>query len=76
MLFLPADNLDWLLHDEEQLVVKRCAYWVSLLDAPDVPNQHSVTVYIPKTNLFNPDGLREIMGRLSRFERLTYVGNF
>jgi hypothetical protein len=77
VLFLPRDNVDWLLHGEDQLVVKRCAYWVSLWDAPDIPpDQDSTTIYIPKTNIFNPDGLRDIMARLSRFERLTYAGNF
>jgi hypothetical protein len=76
VLFLPADQLDWLLHNEDQLAMRRCAYWVSLLGAPDTTNATGVTVYIPKTQVFNSDGLLQIMTRLSRFERLTYAGNF
>lgn len=76
VLFLPPDRLDWLLHNEEQLVMKRCAYWVSLFDAPDTENKTGVTVYIPKNQIFNSDGLLEIMARVSRFEHLRYAGNF
>lgn len=76
VLFLPPDQLNWLLHNEDQLVMRRCAYWVSLFGAPDTTNDTSVTVYIPKNQVFNSDGLLEIMTRLSRFEHLAYAGNF
>ncbi len=34
VLFLPADPGQWLQHSEDALVARRCAYWVSLWDAP------------------------------------------
>lgn len=56
VLFLPLNSTDWLLQNEEELALRRCAYWVSLYDAPDTTNDTSVTVYIPKNQVFNAEG--------------------
>jgi hypothetical protein len=34
VLRLPKDDVDWLSLDAEQLIVRRCAYWTSLRNAP------------------------------------------
>ena len=36
ILYLPADATEWLRHSEDGLVAKRCAYWVSLRNAPEM----------------------------------------
>jgi hypothetical protein len=75
VLFLPSNNVDWLLHNEDELALRRCAYWVSLYDAPDTPNTTSVTVYIPKNQIFNAEGLIDIMTRLSDYgASIPYAG--
>jgi hypothetical protein len=77
VLFLPRNNVDWLLHSEDELALRRCAYWVSLYDAPDTTNETSVTVYIPKNQIFNAEGLVDIMTRLSSYgAHIPYAGNF
>lgn len=65
VLFLPQANTDWLLHSVDQLVLKRCAYWVSLRNAPATANSTAVTVHLPKAQVFSPDELRNLAARLS-----------
>lgn len=72
VLFLPENAADWLVHSESELAMKRCAYWVSLRGAPETTNKTGVTVYVPKTQPFSPEGLVALMTRISRQEELLY----
>jgi hypothetical protein len=74
VLFLPANAAHWLEHSEDGLVSRRCAYWVSLWDAPPSTNKTGQTVYLPKGNLLSVEGLRGIALKLSREEEITYDG--
>jgi hypothetical protein len=65
VLFLPADAEDWLAHSEDQLIAKRCAYWVSLRGAPPSTNTASQTIYIPKGNSLSVAALRSLAARVS-----------
>jgi hypothetical protein len=73
VMFLPIDSAQWLVHDEESLVSRRCAYWVSLRNAPAVDTTKP-TIYIPKQNVFNAASLRLLMTRFSRLEEVNYGG--
>lgn len=73
VLFLPEDRAHWLVHSEDGLVSKRCAYWVSLKGAVASDNKSGQTVYLPGANFFSHDGLRKLMERVSRREPLPYV---
>lgn len=74
VLFLPAGVKEWLQHSEEALLMKRCAYWVSLRGAPESQNSTSMTVHIPTRQVFSPEGLIELMVRISKQEDLLYEG--
>ncbi len=65
VLFLPEDSADWLSHSEEMLITKKCAYWVSLADAPETQNDEKITIKIPKINVFSPDSLKTMMTNAS-----------
>ncbi|HVX13597.1 MAG TPA: DUF4365 domain-containing protein [Pirellulales bacterium] len=65
VMLVPEKVSDWLTHSETELAVRRCAYWVSLLGMPESQNRSSVTVAIPRGNLFSVDGLRSIMSRIN-----------
>jgi hypothetical protein len=71
VLFLPQDAETWLVHSEDCLVARRCAYWVSLRAAP-ASDQDSKTVYLPRANLLSVDRLRELMTRFSKREVIDY----
>ncbi len=61
VLIVPKDVNQWLAHSEEQLAMKRCAYWTSLKNWPETTNDESVTVSIPRQNHFTPDALLSLM---------------
>ena len=74
ILLLPPDKeLDqWLEQTEQELILKRCMYWVSLYGAPDV-NQKNKTIYFPKHNVFTPESLlNDILIPISRRETISY----
>lgn len=58
---VPDDIESWLDQSEERLLMKRCAYWVSLRGMEEVENTSSVTVRLPRSNLFTVDALGSIM---------------
>jgi hypothetical protein len=70
VLHLPADPQEWLEQSEDELIARRCAYWVSLHGRPDPSSRQNVTVRLPRKNLFSVENLQAIMERLSRRERL------
>lgn len=73
VLFLPHDKKDWLNVTPEHLVLRECAFWVSLWMAKEVEGQESRTVYIPEQNILSPKGLRDVATILSEGRRIDYV---
>ena len=73
VLFLPKEKEKWLQWSEDELALRKCAWWVSLRDAKASNNESGQTVYLPKDQLFHSEGLREIMKRLSLEEELIYA---
>jgi hypothetical protein len=53
-------------HSEDELALRKCAYWQSLRGAPTTGNGSGATVYLPKVQMFTPQALTEIATRLSR----------
>lgn len=72
VLFLPEMEEEWLLHSADELILRRCAYWVSLRGAPETRNISGATVKLPKTQVFSPDSLRQLMGRLACYDYPRY----
>ena len=52
------------------MAVRQRSYWLSLKGMPETTNVESVIVQIPKTNVFNPAALLDIMEPLEKGERL------
>ena len=72
VLFLPVEQGRWLAHSAERLVFQRCAYWVSLRNAPESENDTQQTVYLPTDNHLSVPKLREVVARFSRREVIDY----
>lgn len=64
VLDLPPEDGDWLEISFDALVLRRCAYWVSLRGCPETSNTSSVTVRIPMANRFDVQALTAIMARI------------
>jgi Domain of unknown function (DUF4365) len=73
VLFLPEDQSQWLMHDEDGMVTRRCAYWVSLKGADPSDNATGQTVYVPRANRFSHDGLRALATKFACQEGFAYV---
>ena len=61
LLVLPTQESQWVDQDEERLILRKCAYWISLKGRGPITNQARITIRIPRTNLFAVEGLRSIM---------------
>lgn len=75
VLFLPPDQSEWLSVSDEALLLKNCAYWVSLKGAPLTQNASSQVVYIPKAQRFDSDNLIQLVHRLSAQDIPVYQEN-
>jgi len=62
---VPQDVNDWTFHTEQELLLRHCGYWHSLRGMPSTENPTTVTVNIPRTQLFDVSGLQSIMNRIS-----------
>lgn len=70
VVFVPDDPTKWTEHSEEKLILNYCGYWTCLQGQPQSHNKGSVTVYLPRKNVFSVDGLKDLMGRIGRKEAL------
>ena len=62
VLELPADESLWMTVTDEELVLRRRAYWLSLQQGfSERSGQQTVTVRIPEGNLLDVDVLRDLM---------------
>ncbi|HZH13941.1 MAG TPA: DUF4365 domain-containing protein [Archangium sp.] len=69
VLVLPGLEAQWLEHSVEALVIRRCAYWLSMAGLPPITSDSKV-VHLPRTNVFSPEQLMSMMERVSRGEPL------
>ena len=70
VLCLSELRTDWLSHSSSELILKECAYYLNLNGLPESGNETSVTVQIPRINLFSPDSLFDLMLKTSKEEEL------
>lgn len=63
VVLLPEQEADWLSHSEDELVMRRCGYWLSLYGEPAVSNTSQVTVKLPRTQMFGVEQLSQLMAR-------------
>jgi len=61
VLVLPEDESQWLSQSEDALILRRCAYWVSLRGAKPTTAQATVRILIPRANVFSVESLQTLM---------------
>lgn len=66
VLDLPAERDQWVTVGVEELVLRRCAYWLDLSGENELSEQASTTVRIPERNLFDVEGLHHLMEQARR----------
>jgi len=69
---MPVDPVGWLELSEEALLLRRCAYWCSLLGAPDSENERYQKINVFRKNVFTAEALHGLMVRASREEDIAH----
>jgi hypothetical protein len=71
VMLVPEDTSEW-LNDvpEEEMCLRRYAWWMPLVGEGERLGVESPTVILPRQNLFNPDTLSVIMGKVGNKEPL------
>jgi hypothetical protein len=70
LLALPQHPSDWLIHQPDMLILKKCSFYVSLKGLPQSANGGHETVYVPATNMLTPSALKDLMLKASKLEDL------
>ena len=70
LLVQPENEQDWTGMTEDELALRRCAYWMSLNDWAPTANKSTIRVSIPKANRFSVEALQGMMERLRNGEDL------
>jgi hypothetical protein len=68
VLVLPEDETMWLSQSLDELIVRHCAYWLSLRGADSTSAKSSVRVSIPRSQVFSAQAVRAILTRLRQGE--------
>lgn len=66
LVVLPANESLWTSQSEEHLMIRRCAYWLSLQGRPTTTNTRTVRLMIPRCNVFSVDGVNALMDRIRK----------
>ena len=69
LLDLPNEADEWMTITNDNVILRRRAYWLNLKGEPETTNIASVTVRIPISNRFDVESLRGLMHQ-SRYGRL------
>jgi hypothetical protein len=64
VLVMPEDETQWLSQTVEELVLRHCAYWISLEGHPTTRATATIRIAIPRNNVFSVEAVDGILTRL------------
>ena len=70
LVVLPADETQWTSQTEEHLLIRRCAYWLSLQGSPASMNKQTIRLMIPRVNVFSVEGVNALVDRMRKEKQL------
>jgi uncharacterized protein DUF4365 len=65
VVLVPDQVAEWIDQCEESLELYHCGYWLSLRGMTESSNVNTVTVHLPRTQIFSAADVRNIMHRIS-----------
>jgi hypothetical protein len=65
LVLVPDDVQEWITQSEHTLMLRHCAYWVSLKAMQPSTNSATQTIHIPRKNLFGPQVLQTMMSKIA-----------
>ena len=70
LVVVPGDEVQWLGQSDDHLLIRHCAYWLSLVGRPPTTAKKTVRVAVPRANVFSVPALQGIVQRVQRGEVL------
>ena len=70
LVLVPPDVETWLTQTAEQLVLRRCGYWLSLAGLPPNDDDSTIMVGVPRANVLTVTALTSLMQRANDGEAL------
>ena len=64
LFIMPDDEEQWLAQSEDEICLRKCAYWVSLMGLPPSSNSSTVRVSVPSANVFDQNGVHDVFRQL------------
>lgn len=61
LLILPEDETKWVIHTIDELVIKKCMYWLDLNELSFSDNTSKITLRIPKKNVVTSELLEDLL---------------
>ena len=66
LLLMPDEPADWLSEGPDELCLRKCAYWVSLMGQQRSNNASSCRVFLPIANVFHGSSLQAMFSQVRR----------
>ena len=61
LLVLPEEEDDWLTVTPQNLILRKCMYWLSLKEHDETSNENTIVVNIPKSNFLTSEKIIELL---------------
>jgi hypothetical protein len=68
LLVLPEDESQWTTQTVDELILRRCAYWLSLRGAEPTTAQTTIRITVPRMQVFSAEAIEVLMSRLQQGE--------
>jgi Domain of unknown function (DUF4365) len=68
VVVIPNEVALWVEHSEQELLLRHCGYWFSLRGLPPTQNEYTVTINLPRTQVFDLAAVTDIMRRIGNGE--------
>lgn len=59
--FVPNLPENWLSQSPDEMILRKCAYWVNLAGSPETENESRIRVRVPKSQIFNVNALNTLL---------------
>jgi hypothetical protein len=70
VVLLPTQSDNWIKASPEELILRRCAYWISLAGLPESTNEASISIEVPSSQAFTVQSLNELMQKTDQRQPL------
>jgi hypothetical protein len=70
LLVMPDEETAWTEQNEDHLLLRKCAYWMSLKGMPATTSTARIRVAIPRANRLSVDALIRLMDKVRKREDL------